>query len=114
VDDIGLHLLDATRPVGLPIRPPRAQVTLPREALDRLLGAYELSPGFVLTITRIEDALFAQATGQPRLPMAAVSANQFVIPVANAELIFDISEPGPAKHVTLRQNGSMVTAGRTP
>ena len=114
VDDIGMHLLNSALPVGLPIRAPRTAVTLPREALDRVTGAYEISAGFVLTITRIEDGLVAQATGQPRLPMAAISANHFVIPVANAELVFDISEPGPARHVTLRQNGSMVTAARKP
>jgi CubicO group peptidase (beta-lactamase class C family) len=114
VDDIGMHLLNSALPVGLPIRAPRTPVTLAREALDRVTGSYELSPGFVLTVTRIEDGLVAQATGQPRLPMAAISANHFVIPVANAELVFDISEPGPAKHVTLRQNGSMVTAARKP
>jgi serine-type D-Ala-D-Ala carboxypeptidase/endopeptidase len=114
VDDIGLHLLDGTRPVGLPIRAPRTQVTLSAEQLDRVTGAYELSPGFVLTIARNGDALTAQATGQPRLPMVAVSPFQFVIPVANAELIFDISEAGPAKHVTLRQNGAMVTGVRKP
>ncbi|MEO8563634.1 MAG: serine hydrolase [bacterium] len=114
VDDIGMHLLNAALPVGLPIRAPRTQVTLASDALDRLLGEYELSRGFALTITRVGDALFAQATGQPRLAMAAVSANQFVIPVANAELVFDISERGPARHVTLRQNGAMVTAARRP
>jgi CubicO group peptidase (beta-lactamase class C family) len=114
VDDIGMHLLNSALPVGLPIRAPRTPVTLAREALDRVTGSYEISPGFVLTITRIEDGLVAQATGQPRLPMAAISANHFVIPVANAELVFDVSEPGPAKHVTLRQNGSMVTAARKP
>ena len=105
---------DTMRAVGLPIRAPRTRVALAPEALDRVCGAYELSPGFVLTIFRNGDALFAQATGQPRLPMAAVSPNQFVIPVANAELVFDISEAGPARHITLRQNGSMVTASRTP
>jgi len=114
VDDIGLHLLDPSRPVSLPLRAPRSPVNLSSDALDRVLGSYELTPGFVLTISRSGDALFAQATGQPRLPMAAVSANQFVIPVANAELIFDISEPGPAKHITLRQNGAMVTGARKP
>jgi serine-type D-Ala-D-Ala carboxypeptidase/endopeptidase len=112
VDDIGMHLLNSALPVGLPVRAPRVAVTLPREALDRLTGAYELSPGFVLTVTRIEDGLVAQATGQPRLPMAAISANHFVIPVANAEIVFDVSAPGPAKHLTLRQNGAMLTAAR--
>jgi D-alanyl-D-alanine-carboxypeptidase/D-alanyl-D-alanine-endopeptidase len=114
VDDVGMHLMNPRIPVGLPIRAPRTPAVLSREALDRLVGAYELAPGFVLTITRVEDALFGQATGQPRLPLIAVSANHFVIPTANAELVFNTSESGPARHVTLRQNGGTVTGARQP
>ena len=31
---------------------------------DAYIGQYELAPGFILTITKEDDRLFAQATGQ--------------------------------------------------
>ena len=112
VDDIGMHLLNPATPVGLPIRAPRTPVTLTSEQLDRLVGEYLLAPEFVLRVTRENDALYIQATGQPRLRLTSVGENHFVSALANAELIFNTSEPGPARHVTLRQNGNMVTGPR--
>jgi D-alanyl-D-alanine-carboxypeptidase/D-alanyl-D-alanine-endopeptidase len=114
VDDIGAHLLNPAMPVVLPVRPPRNTVALSFAALDRVVGAYPLNPGLVLAITREGDSLFAQATGQPKLRLVALSDNHFIALSANAELVFDISEPGVARHVTLRQNGAMVTAPRMP
>jgi serine-type D-Ala-D-Ala carboxypeptidase/endopeptidase len=114
VDDIGMHILNPALAVGLPLRPPRTPVTLTTEQLDRLVGEYPLSSAFVLAITREGDVLYVQATGQPRLRLTALEPNRFVSVLANAELIFDTSEPGRARHVTLRQNGTMVTGPRKP
>jgi D-alanyl-D-alanine-carboxypeptidase/D-alanyl-D-alanine-endopeptidase len=114
VDDIGAHLFNPAMPIVMPPRPPRTTVTLGSAALDRVVGAYPLTPGMVLAITREGDSLFVQATGQPRLRLVALADNHFIALAANAELVFDISEPGAAKHVTLRQNGVMATAPRLP
>ncbi|MDB4884009.1 MAG: ampH [Gemmatimonadetes bacterium] len=112
VDDIGMHILNPVLPAGLPIRAPRTSVPLSVLQLERLVGEYPMTPAFVLFVTREEDALYVQATGQPRLRLTALAPNHFVSAIANAELVFDTSEPGPAKHVTIRQNGVMVTAPR--
>ncbi|HEX7980291.1 MAG TPA: serine hydrolase [Gemmatimonadaceae bacterium] len=114
VDDIGAHLFNPALPIVMPPRPPRATVTLSSSALDRVVGAYPLTPAMVLAITREGDSLYVQATGQPKLRLVALADNHFIALAANAELVFDISEPGAAKHVTLRQNGAMATAPRLP
>jgi len=114
VDDIGGHLFNPKVPVMLPARPPRTSVALTPAAMDRIVGAYPLTSGFVLAVTREGDSLYVQATGQPKLRLVALADNHFIALSANAELVFDISEPGAARHVTLRQNGSMVTAPRLP
>ena len=114
VDDIGAHLLNPAIPIVLPVRPPRTTVALSTTALDRVAGTYPLNPGFVLAVTREGDSLYVQATGQPKLRLVALAENHFIAPSANAELVFDLSEPGVARHVTLRQNGAMVTAPRMP
>ena len=114
VDDVGAHLFNPALPVVMPARPPRNTVTLSSAALDRVVGAYPLTPAFVLAITREGDSLYVQATGQPKLRLVALADNHFIALSANAELVFDLSEPGAAKHVTLRQNGVMATAPRLP
>jgi hypothetical protein len=114
VDDIGAHLFNPAMPVVMPARPPRTTVTLSSTALDRVVGAYPLTPAMVLAVTREGDSLYVQATGQPKLRLVALADNHFIALAANAELVFDISEPGAAKHVTLRQNGVMATAPRLP
>ena len=114
VDDIGAHLFNPAVPIVMPARPPRNTVALTSAALDRVVGAYPLTPATVLAITREGDSLYVQATGQPKLRLVALADNHFIALAANAELVFDISEPGVAKHVTLRQNGSMATAPRSP
>jgi CubicO group peptidase (beta-lactamase class C family) len=112
VDDIGMHLMNPSVPVGRPVLAPRVTVALSTEALDRLIGAYALTPTIGLVISRQGDALYGQVTGQPRFPLTATAADRFVFPAAGVELTFDLQAPGPARRLTLRQNGSAVTAER--
>ena len=114
VDDIGAHLFNPAVPLIMPARPPRAAVALSSTALDRVVGAYPVTPAMVLAITREGESLYVQATGQPKLRLVALADNHFIALAANAELVFDLSQPGAAQHVTLRQNGAMVTAPRLP
>ncbi|MBW8769600.1 MAG: serine hydrolase [Gemmatimonadetes bacterium] len=114
VDDIGAHLFNPAVPIVMPTRPPHTMVALTSRALDRVVGAYPLTPATVLAVTREGDSLYVQATGQPKLRLVALADNHFIALAANAELVFDLSQPGAAQHVTLRQNGAMVTAPRLP
>lgn len=114
VDDVGMHLVNPMVPVAMPMLPPRATFTLSVEALDRLVGVYALAPTMLLTITREGNALFGQATGQGRFPLTATAQDRFVFAPAGIELTFDLSEPGPASRLTLRQGGGTITAARRP
>ena len=73
--------------------------------LDRFLGRYELAPGFELTITREGDALKAQATGQPMVALAPLSATEFTVVGVAARLAFTLPEKGPATSLVLYQGG---------
>ena len=112
VDDIGMHLMNPTVPVGRPMLAPRASVDVSSEVLDRIVGEYALSPTMRLVISRQGNALYGQVTGQSRFPLTAIAADRFVFPAAGVELTFDLQVPGPARRLTLRQNGSAVTAER--
>ncbi|MDB4915935.1 MAG: penicillin-binding protein AmpH [Gemmatimonadetes bacterium] len=100
--------------IMVPALPPRAAVTLSTAALDRLVGAYPLTPALLLAITRDGDILYGQATGQPRFPLTATAANRFVFPLLGIEIVFDTSETGSARGLTFRQDSATLTAPRRP
>ena len=91
---------------------PRKEVRLTPAQLDRCVGRYEIGPGFVLTITREGDRLLSQATGQPTIEIFAESETDFFPKAFDAQLTFDLKEPGPAKSVVLHQGGRDVSAKR--
>jgi pimeloyl-ACP methyl ester carboxylesterase len=90
----------------------RKQVRLTPAQLDRCVGRYEIAPGFVLTITREGDRLMSQATGQQSVEIFPESESEFFLKVVDAQLSFELKEPGPAKGVVLHQGGRDVPAKR--
>ena len=107
VDDIALHLLDAAVPLA-PIPARRVAVTVAPEILRRYAGEYVLAPTFSLTITFENGALFAQATGQDKLPLYAESETKFFLRAADAQLTFTSDSTGSVTGVILHQNGQNI------
>jgi serine-type D-Ala-D-Ala carboxypeptidase/endopeptidase len=112
VTDIGIHLLDRTRPLASAPAARRATVTLTAAQLDRLVGEYPLLPTFVISVTREGTTLYAQATGQQRLELAAQSETRFGVAGVPAELEFELGADGRAAAVTLVQGGARQRALR--
>jgi D-alanyl-D-alanine carboxypeptidase len=72
------------------------------EALDKFLGIYSNEQMPVkITITRKEDVLFAQATGQPAFPLEAASGTVFKFDQAGIVIDFDFMK----KQLTMKQGG---------
>lgn len=90
----------------------RKEITLAEEKLDKLLGVYELGPGFQLTVTREGTQMFMQATGQGRAEAFAESETKFFLKVVDAQLEFAIGDDGRAASVTLFQGGRAMPAKR--
>jgi CubicO group peptidase (beta-lactamase class C family) len=78
------------------------------EVLDTYVGKYELAPNFIVTITRKENELFAQATGQPQFPIFASEVNKFYFKVVEASVVFNADEAGEIISMTLYQGGQVV------
>ncbi|MDQ6799941.1 MAG: serine hydrolase [Acidobacteriota bacterium] len=76
--------------------------------LEKYVGNYALAPGFNLAITRDGSTLFAQATGQSRVELAADSPTEFHILAVKASITF--APDGSA--LTLHQGGRDVPAKR--
>ncbi|MDG2530234.1 serine hydrolase [Caulobacter endophyticus] len=114
VEDLGLHLLTGGPLKTAPKLKVREAKTLPPAVLDGLTGRYMLAPGAVLTITREDQRMFGQLTGQPRIEIFAEGPTAFFTRVVDAQLTFTIGADGRASSVTLHQNGQNTPAPRLP
>jgi hypothetical protein len=90
----------------------RKKITLTEEKLDRMVGVYELEPGFRFTVTREGTHLFMQATGQGPAEAFPESETKFFFKVADAQIEFAIGADGRASVLTLFQGGSAMPAKR--
>jgi CubicO group peptidase (beta-lactamase class C family) len=109
VDEIGMHLLDASVP--LPVIPKaRKEVILPAASLDRYVGVFEAAPTFVLTITHEGTRLFLQATNQPKFEIFAEAEDEFFLKVVDAQISFAHDASGAVTSLVLHQNGQNLAA----
>lgn len=109
-DDLGMHILDSR----FPILPTRAAVAIDPARLDQYVGRYELAPTFVIAITREGDALFAQATDQPRFRIYPEREDAFFLRVVDAQLAFERDGDGRIARLILHQNGRRTPGRRLP
>ncbi len=70
---LGLHLVDASLPLG----EARRRQTPPQELLDALVGEYQIEGAMRMTLTQRDGALFAKPAGQPELALGYDSAGDF-------------------------------------
>ena len=108
IDDLGFHLLDP----GSPLQEPKAAVSVPEAKLGRLDGHYDFGGGMRIQVSHEGTQLYAQLTGQPRVPVFARSETAFFYRVVPAELTFDVAEDGAVSGLTLHQNGRDMPARR--
>jgi CubicO group peptidase (beta-lactamase class C family) len=77
-------------------------VKLKSEELDKYLGVYANTDlPLEITITKKDNALFAQATGQPAFPLEAMETDKFKFDPARVVIEFDTSK----NQLTLKQGG---------
>jgi serine-type D-Ala-D-Ala carboxypeptidase/endopeptidase len=100
----------APRIEGEPVTP--KVITLDATVLERYVGAYQLAPGATLTVTRTDNHLFVQLTGQPSFEVFPTAEREFFYKVVNAQLTFDVEGQGSATAVVLHQNGQNLRASR--
>jgi CubicO group peptidase (beta-lactamase class C family) len=85
-------------------------VKLTPEMLEPMLGQYEYGPGVVLTVTRDGTQLFAQMTGQPKMPIFPTSETEFEWRVVKANVQFVKGDDGKVTKAVHHQNGSTLDA----
>jgi CubicO group peptidase (beta-lactamase class C family) len=105
VDDIGRHLLDANFPLASPEQP-HTEIAADPKTFDAYLGRYEMAPNFILTISRSDDKLYAQATGQSAIQLFPEGPGRFFAKVADIQIEF------AAGSLTVHQSGQDTIAKR--
>ena len=78
------------------------------------VGQYQLTPAFILTVTRDGDRLMAHATGQLKLEVFPESDTKFFYKAVDAQITFVRDDSGTVTHLILHQGGKDQKAIRTP
>ena len=106
--------IDMLKKLGVDTSDMVKDVIVPEVLLESYIGNYELMPGFILSITKEDSKLMAQATGQPKFEVFAKSNNIFYFKVVVAEITFNTNEKGVVDTLTLVQGGQTLTGKRVP
>ena len=72
---------------------------------DTYVGQYELAPDFILTITKEDNRLFVQATGQPKFEIYPESEIKFFLKAVDAQITFIRNDKGEVTQLILHQYG---------
>jgi len=109
VDDLALHILDASIPLSAPPKD-RVAVKVDAAVLDRIAGRYELAKDFFVTVRRDGDRAYAQATDQAEAEIFAESDYEYFFKVVDARLSFVRDADQRVSGFVLHQDGRNIKA----
>ncbi|MEK6289167.1 MAG: serine hydrolase [Acidobacteriota bacterium] len=81
------------------------EVNVDPKIYDAYVGQYELTPTFIITVSKDGGRLMAQATGQPQLELFPESETKFFLKVVDAKVTFVKDDTGKVTHLILHQGG---------
>ena len=81
------------------------EVKVDPKVYDAYTGRYELTPNFILTISKEGDRLMAQATGQSQFQLFPESETKFFLKAIDARVTFVKDDTGKVTHLILHQGG---------
>jgi hypothetical protein len=74
-------------------------------SLDDYVGTYKLADNFLLKVFRMDDGLFARATGQNAIPIFPSATDEYYAKVAGISISFTRDGKGVVTGLVLHQNG---------
>lgn len=80
----------------------REEVAVDPAMLDDYVGTYQLGPGWLLTITREDDRLMAQATAEDKFGMTPLSDTTFFVSDYGAAVVFQRDSSGAVSTIAYR------------
>lgn len=82
------------------------------EAMQKLVGTYELKPGLIFTVEIADEKLMIALTGQPSYQVFPRSETVWFYKVVDATITFNVKKNGTCDSLVLAQNGAKQTAKR--
>lgn len=83
----------------------RVAITVDPKIYDAYVGKYELDPSFIITITKEENRIIAQGTGQKKHEIFPESKTKFFFKKIEAQISFIKDEDGKVIKLILHQGG---------
>jgi CubicO group peptidase (beta-lactamase class C family) len=115
VHSLPLELRRATKETAWPLPDPNfghKLIPLDPQTLDRYVGRYQLSPDFVVTMSREGSHFYMQATGQDRFELFPFGEKQFFARIGPIEVWFDTDDHGAATGMVIHQGGMASPPGK--
>lgn len=112
----GLNLINRTGPdepytkTTKPLPVERKEIALDPALYDQNVGEYELAPGFSIVITKEDNKLMTQATGQEKVEIFPESETKFFLKVVDAQIEFLKDASGKVTGLILYQGGQKLQA----
>src|SRR5271169_6871662 len=88
-----------------PLPKEHKQTAVAPKVFDGYVGSYQLTPNFILMITREGDHFFEQVTGQPKAEIFAESDHDYFLKIVDAQITFVTDSNGRATELILHQGG---------
>lgn len=111
LDPFSMNAIRKLNELGEKVPDPK-EATVDDKILDTYVGKYQLRPSFVISITKEEGRLYAQATDQPRHELFAESASKFFMKAVDDRILFVKNEQGSPEKLILFQNGQEMPGKR--
>ncbi|MEZ4869518.1 MAG: serine hydrolase [Caldilineaceae bacterium] len=92
-----------------PLPPTAATVEIDPDLFAQYVGDYQLGPDVALTISVADGKLFAQATGEAPLELAAAAEDSFFLPGLDVQVEFTRDADGSVVGLVLQQSGQTMT-----
>jgi serine-type D-Ala-D-Ala carboxypeptidase/endopeptidase len=108
-DDLGFATLVDGTPLALAYK----AIELPVSSLADYEGTYKLADTFLLTVFRLNDGMFARATGQKAFPILPSAPNEFFGKAWGLSISFTRDSGGAVNGLVLRQSGDHAAAKLT-
>ncbi|WP_299547744.1 serine hydrolase [Seonamhaeicola sp.] len=112
MDPSNTAAIEHLKKLGADVSEFEKEITITDTVLESYVGKYQLMPNFIITVTKVDKQMKAQATGQPQFDIFPKSENEFYLKVVKAQITFNKNEEGHIESLTLLQGGQKITGKR--
>lgn len=111
LESVAFHSIEPKFAIKKPT-PPKKEITLSEDVLEKYVGEYQIAPKFLIEITRQGTQLFAQATGQIKFELFPEKEDEFFAKITQLSITFNKDESGKVTGLIIHQGGRDTPASK--